>query len=171
MNLQCNPGVTVHAKIVDAEGKAVTGAKVSAQNVYRNKLDADSIDLLAIGPKEQRSVGVFHADRHLGKIVKVSAADAKNTEFQIQLEPVSILKGRIIGRDGQPIAHAVVEGAFLDVVNASTDDDGRFTLTVIPGRPCNLRGIKGNQFLTEVRDLVIPPGETKDLGDVHVNYP
>ena len=108
-------------------------------------------------------------NRRLGRIVKITAKDAANPTYEIRLQPVSTLTGRVIGRDRQPITKALVEGAINDIVQTGTDDDGRFSLTVIPGRPCNLRGIKGvNQFLTDVENLVIPPGETKDLGDVHV---
>jgi len=50
----------------------------------------------------------------------------------------------------------------------NTDAEGKFRMTVVPGEPYNLRGFKdGQEYFTDVKNLALPPGSTKDLGDIH----
>jgi hypothetical protein len=163
LNLQCDPGLTLHLSLVDTDNKPVTGAMQGGR-----KLKTNTLDVLAFRPDERRRLFFLHTARKIGRIITLGPPDAPTGNMSVTLEPYSYITGRLINDDNLPVANAALQGFVFSLPAISTDAEGKFRMTVIPGDPYNLRGFKdGDEFQTNIKNLTLPPGSTKDLGDIH----
>jgi protocatechuate 3,4-dioxygenase beta subunit len=174
IDFQCDPGMTIHVSLVDPEGKPLTGviALHHAPGTFE-RLKTAELDVVTLAPDEKRKLIFRHEDRKLARIVTVAPKDVPTGKITVKLEPLALLRGRFIGNDGQPVANVVLR-AFpgFDGPSATTDADGRFELTILPGEELFLHGMKGpDNFVLDVDRSLIPPGTTRDLGDVHIKQP
>jgi hypothetical protein len=170
LDMHCDPGATIHLSLVDPDNNPLDGVLVlhhSPGSPYR-KLKTSTVDAIAFRPDEKRRLFFFQNDRKLGRIITLGMDDAPNGRIKIKLEPFSNITGRLIGADGQPMANAAIQGFPFELPVSNTDAEGRFQMPILPGEPYNLRGFKdGDEFSTDVQNLALAPGATKDLGDVH----
>lgn len=173
LNFECDPGITVHLKLVDRDGNPVRGATILGHKPDKGyeHLKDDAVDVVALAPDETRRLSILQKDRQVGVIFMLNAADFPSRTSQVKLEPVSYVTGRLLGADGQPMADAMVQGPLFQQYPAGTDANGHFKMLVLPGLPYNIYGIKGRvDFATDAKGLTLASGETRDLGDVHANH-
>jgi beta-lactamase regulating signal transducer with metallopeptidase domain len=173
LDFQCDPGITVHLHLTDPDGKALTGVYLNGHVPgAAERLKTADVDAVALAPDEERTIFFFQKARNLGKILTLKPADVPDRNLVVKLEPNSAITGRLIGKDGQPLTAASVQGFIFNLPAVGTDENGRFTLTIIPGKPYSIRGIKGTyEFITDAKNISLPSGTKRDLGDIHVNYP
>jgi len=175
-----DPGVTVKAKLVDADGKPVSGAGVGGQASWSlwNPDQKAEIELAQYNPDRPRSILFLHPKRGIGKLVEPKKGDVG--PWEVKLEPVGTATGRLVTADGKPIANAVLQihyelpghdawtPSFIhDQVR--TDEKGMFRLSnLVAGVPYSLlyssdRGAGRTQHYETIK---LKTGENKDLGDI-----
>ncbi len=145
-------------------------------------LKTERFTLNSLRPGKPRLLQFVHADKKLaGWLVVQGAEDASPV---VKLEPWGVVTGRLVDEDGQPRSDAQLvfsadrkngphgslrgngSGMSGRIVPSA---DGRFRIEgLAPGLAYSLRlelkpGTRGDWA---VRDLVLKPGETRDLGDV-----
>lgn len=171
VDFQLDPGITIHVTAMEAGEKPVSDITAIGHRpgFGLERISGARFDAVAFSPHEQRQVMVWNPRRRIGKVVTVRPGDVPDRKLTITLEPWSEVSGRLIGPDGQPVANARIEPEVDYVFPGGTDAQGRFRIRLLPGLDCSLRGIKGrDEFNTDAQKVPIKPGETKDLGDVHM---
>ena len=118
-------------------------------------------------PDEVRPLVAFHEALKLAGSVEVHAA--KTDTVELKLVPWSGLAGRLVDEHGEPRTkvHIVYDERFDNPV--VTDHQGRFRIDgLVPGKPAKVwvSPTTGYMSGTVARDLVLKPGEIRDLGDV-----
>ncbi|MBO0699157.1 MAG: carboxypeptidase regulatory-like domain-containing protein, partial [Zavarzinella sp.] len=177
-----DPGLTVKAKLVDADGKPVEGVQIGAQStwgLWSHESAGPEVEITQFNPDRPRAVLFLHPGRGIGKVVTPKKGDAG--PWTVTLEPTATVTGRLVSEDGNPIANAVIRVHYLmpgrNVWTPSfvhelvrTDDKGVFKLTnLVAGLTYSLdhRADNGGGR-RQMHYLHVKPktGETKDLGDV-----
>lgn len=167
--LTLTPGIERRGTLTDAVGKPLTGVRVVGLNDDETpqKLDGSTFTATGLQPKKERALVFFDEGKKLGAVVGVSAAEAN--PFTVKLQPLGVVKGRLLDAEGKPLAK-------LRVVVRLTLDDKRY---------CNLpqeynrlggafgiirgawRGFTGREAMTDregrfhIEGLI--PGEKYDL--------
>jgi RNA polymerase sigma factor (sigma-70 family) len=183
-NLFLDRGQTLTVKIEDAEGQPLKGTTVAGVTAgWPNTMpirDA-SCTIFALDPKKPRRLLVYHAERKLAGSLMVRG-DEKEPPVA-RLAPTGSVTGRVLDRDGQPIAGADVQLSSPEQIASElyrqlsqrqkaihTDKDGRFRIDgIVPEVKFNLNIYQGRTFLVgEPRIGVrqVKSGATLDLGDV-----
>jgi hypothetical protein len=157
-------------RIVNPDGQPLTGVTVWGllPRSSEDTLTGDTFTVRGINPKAPRTLAFLQRDKKLGFFL-TEMPDEKVGPLTVTLQPCGSVSGRIVDRDGQPLA-----GFRLDVssksfwgvrVEATTDKDGRFRAGgLVPGAEYTVwlprqRGI--------LRDSpAIEGGKDKDLGDI-----
>lgn len=93
----------------------------------------------------------------------------------IRLQPVATVTGRLLMADKSPLsgaqiqAIALVKARLQDLPETTTDVQGHFQLTLLPGVKYILR-VESSEFelATTVDPIAIEPGETKSLGELQL---
>jgi RNA polymerase sigma factor (sigma-70 family) len=174
-----DPGVTVRMKLVDGNGKPVTGAGVGGQSTWSLWAPDQQaeVELKQYNPDRPRSILFLHPGRGIGKLVEPKKGDAG--PWEVKLEPVATAAGRLVTADGKPVPNVVLTVHYLmpghDAWTPSsahndmrTDAGGKFRLTNLVG------GLKYSVHYSAERDgarrqhyfyVQLKSGETKDLGD------
>ena len=100
------------------------------------------------------------------KLDRVDLADGN--QFQLKMKPAAKLRGRVVDSEGNPRV-VRIDGYRRPF---RTDDDGRFELPlVLPEFPVTIRAVHGTQLQplgVLVSNLILEPGEVRDLGDLQV---
>ncbi len=184
VDIALDPGVKVRLRVVDQQGKPVTGVK-AAGRLLRDRYDEKAqteaeFDVLTMGPGEDRLVVLVHEDRKLGRVIHVKEGDDKNGPVVVKLEPSATITGRIVDRDGNPVSGATIHlnpkmvGDFpLQLPVLASGQDGKFTVANVAtgwgyyllaeeSRP----GIGADRIGFARRDTAVRPGETTDLGEI-----
>ncbi|MEL6109266.1 MAG: hypothetical protein AAFU85_24930, partial [Planctomycetota bacterium] len=100
------------------------------------------------------------------KIDRVAIAD--DSEVKLIMRRAATLRGRVVGKDGQPRMVRILghERPF------NTEDDGRFELKmVLPNFPLRIQALHPDRtelLGTLFDELILEPGEVRDIGDVRV---
>ena len=161
ITLALDRGVTAAGRLVDADGKAVTGAENYGLDSWATGMwmrprplrwsysaPEATFTALALRPEEKRRVMFVHRDRKLaGSAVVVGGA---KDPVEVRMEPWGEVTGRIVGVDGKPVTGRVdllwdsARKPGLDLgsspfsqpgsAGTSTGPDGRFRIIgLIPG--------------------------------------
>jgi RNA polymerase sigma factor (sigma-70 family) len=184
LNIELEPAARKPVRVVGPDGKPLSGCDATgtaARNTYPMHQSSDTVSVYELVPKQQRFIVVGHQARRL-----VGAAVVKEDDPDpvVTLGPGGAVTGRVVGRDGKPIAgmivtlrfdHPSVAGVF-ELLNMRkqvvTDTDGKFRIdTVLPGRHFRLGFSKGPKNYGPRPDLapqhkVEKHGDTLKLGDV-----
>jgi protocatechuate 3,4-dioxygenase beta subunit len=182
-DLALDPGKTLTVNLEDAEGKPLAGsvaAGVSAQIIRTVPIRGATCRIYALDPANPRQVAFLHAERKLAALVTLRGDEQE--PLTVRLAPTSVLTGRVLDVDGQPVADAEVYTRYGTAVGQQftksqgrfllpqTDKEGRFRLEgVVPGLPMELGFLKGRQMRVPQTRLEIKPlesGRTLDLGDI-----
>ncbi len=182
VDLQVDPGRSLTIQVVDPEGKPLIPTRVKGAGhgpQREEKPDASAVEIRALDPSEPRRVTIFHGARKLVGSVYLKGDEAG--PLTLRLQPWGTIIGRIVDDDGEPrdgvwIGSRYNEDPRRGVLPTSdspipirTGRDGRFRVEgLVPGvlygadaLEMPQRKILGDVF----RDLTVPPGEIKDLGD------
>jgi RNA polymerase sigma factor (sigma-70 family) len=178
------PGVNRTLKIVDADGKPVSGAWVLNDRVYGDgatkPLTGSECLVTALDPEKPRLVYAQHDGEKLAGFI---ALDGKETEPAVlKLQATATVTGRVVDKDGEPLKECRVSPSYRDeeigiLLNTRdlygtspifTDSEGRFTMPNIPAGltvEFDVR-TRGGKYLGHVsKPHTLKPGETLDLGD------
>jgi hypothetical protein len=181
LDITLDPGATVHLRVVDPQGKPVTGVRTGGRRDRgRHDLEAEAqaeIDVLTLGPGEDRMVWLVHEERKLGRVIHVKEGDDKNGPVVVTLEPSAAITGRIVDPDGNPVSGGTIRpglkpsGDFsLGLPQIACGSDGRFTVPNVPiGCDYYLVAESGANITQRrfvVKDAAVRPGETTDVGDI-----
>jgi RNA polymerase sigma factor (sigma-70 family) len=184
VDMQFDAGRSISGTIVGPDGSPVAGCTITGLMAAfdpRKTLNDVKFTAVALDPERPRTVAAISADRKLAAAIKVSGAET--TSPVIKLQPTGIVTGRLTDADGKPVANAKVSVFYSDnVVNqlrsanifdrttTTTDADGCFRAEGVMATQRFGVGfeVKGRmlQTLAKMRDMTIPPGESKDLGDI-----
>ena len=156
LELALKPGITFTGRVVDSEGKAIAGAKVSPMLHVSNwgaPLDPEGIEadtegrfeIGAIPPDHRYNVNVW-VDGYGRASVDADAHDAVNGRLDVgaltlPLADLSI-SGRVVDTQGRPVPHVLVEGYGEGQPNncrTESDAEGRFVLDGVCAGKINLR--------------------------------
>lgn len=180
-DITLDPGVAVTGKVIDLEGKPVSGAFAAGLTGGWNvptKLSGDTFTARSLDDRP-RSVAALDPVRKLAGTLTVSSAT--KGPVTLTLRPWGTLAGRLVDPDGNPLADVRVVPHFrngsvaqaihqwrTDLQGPVTDADGRFTLDgVFPDEPFGLLVAKKARHLDigmRGQELTVKAGEVKDLG-------
>ena len=143
LDLELDVGAKVRLRLVDPRGNPVTGVK-TAGRVQRGRYDREAqtqaeIEVVTLGPGEDRMVLLQQEERKLGRMIHIKAGDDKKGPVLMTLEPAATIIGRVLDADGNPVAGATIRtdprpsGDFpVSLPKVATDQDGRFTVPDVP---------------------------------------
>ena len=107
-----HPGAKVHLRVVDPQGKPVTGVKTGGRRDrghYGEEAEAQAaFDVVNLGPGEDRMVWLVHEGRKLGRLIHVKEGDDKDGSVVVTLVPSATITGRIVDADGNPVSGATI---------------------------------------------------------------
>ncbi len=181
-DLALDPGKTRTVRLEDAQGKPLAGAVVAgvaAMTLRAVPFRTATGRIYALDPTHPRPVAFLHVERKLAAVVTLRGDEKE--PVTVRLKPASVLTGRLLDVDGQPIAGVDVLTLYKSVgreftksqfrwLSPRTDKDGRFRVeAVVPGLALDLGFLKGRQRLVPQPRLNIKPlqsGHTHDVGDI-----
>ncbi len=181
--LVLEPGLTVRGRLVDPDGRPVTGVTASGLRNYVGGipvqtilLDEAEFSVSGLDPVNPRIVWFLNKPRTLSGALVLPGPHAgpDRDPITMTLQPCGTLLGRLLDADGHPkpnveviamIQHESLRfGGFgADVVR--TDVDGRFRITgLIAGVTYRLGGLDVPRMRDG--DITLRIGEIRDLGDL-----
>jgi RNA polymerase sigma factor (sigma-70 family) len=195
LEIELDPAPRTQVKVVDVDGKAVTGTHatgVVCADFHRptHHPDADTVTAFDVAPEEKRLLAVVHAKRRLVGTLTVRADD-KNPV--VKLGPGGTLTGRVVDPDGKPVGDVTVivyygrraVGEASEPLNAEaaevlrtgrrvalTAADGAFRFDALfPGEEFRLTFTKGKkrlgpEYAKAARYTIEKHGDALALGDL-----
>ena len=185
LDLSLDPGAKVQLRVVDPQGKPVPGVKTGGlRNRGRYEIEPEAqaeIDVVTLGPGEDRMVWLVHEERKLGRVIHAKEGDDKNGPVIVTLEPSATITGRIVDPDGNPVSGARIRtglkpgGDFsLSLPEIASGSDGRFTVPNVPmGSEYSLAAVSSAKITRRqvvFKDAAVRPGEVTDVGDIKLKY-
>lgn len=172
--LKADPGKSIRIRVTDPNGAPVTDYRVSGQSTtWPEPLDIPEFQVEGLRADESRNVVILHAQKRLGKVIRIDAGDQPR---EVQLEPCCRVHGRLLDSTGAPlndvelIAWTEPDEDFKPMLQerARTDDDGRFEFAnVPPGCEYRITGQANNRsWYTDNIRFEARSGEDVDLGNV-----
>ncbi|MFL5339239.1 MAG: sigma-70 family RNA polymerase sigma factor, partial [Gemmataceae bacterium] len=197
VNIELEPAPKTVVRVVDADGRPVTGAHANtsaARNAEQpvHYSDTDMVPLYNLEPDEARFLSVVHVERRLVGTLMVKAGDKDHV---VKLGPGGTVTGRVVGTDGKPAEGMIVRllvthigvGIATKLLDAnkerrydiggrqvSTDKNGEFRIDALfPGYEFRLFFLKagknyGPDHLKAPRHTIARHGETLNLGDLRL---
>ena len=111
----------------------------------------------------------YHAEKRLGKVLTLRGDETE--ALTVRLGSCGAVCGRVVDRAGHPVSG---QGLWfgrgdngLDV-KAVTDLQGKFRADLVPGLTYRMPSSLVSRPVKDVDELVVAPGQTKDLGDLPV---
>jgi hypothetical protein len=165
-------------RVVGPDGGPLTG--VTVYGLARGKIDTlagDEFSVRGINPKSNRPLVFHHKEKNLGFYLK-DLRDEEARPLAIKLQPCGSASGRIVDRDGQPVAgrRVLVQGRALRIMGdagggsqwVTTDKDGRFRAEgLVPGQEYVVEEWDKTPSLPRIyAPVVVEPGKHKDMGDL-----
>ena len=133
-------GLTVKGRVLDSQGKPITGATVRGGDIFNNELKLAASDARGKFLLENCPAGALvvtaRADGYAPDLREIHAEDQTALEFV--LGPGHTLRGRIVDRQDKPVAGATIAAdtwrnhRSLDF-RVDADKDGRFDWRSAPG--------------------------------------
>lgn len=195
-NLALAPGRTLTVRVVDSQGKPLSGCRVIGvggnAEPEPEPMPSAEFAVLALTRGESRLLQVWHPERKLAGSLVVYGDDTE--PLTIKLKPAAALTGRFITTGGKPLADAeIFSDNSLPVASpndrlkldlrvgslpgrAHTDKDGRFRIECLAADlKYRLQATRGMYLLFPEGEIAkgvpLTPGRTRDLGDVLVKLP
>ncbi len=159
------PGRSLTGTVLGPDGKPLAGARF-----WGTTLASAEFTEWGINPDkpERRVLDFVHEGKKLAGFLVIKG-DEKGP-LQVRLQPWGAFTGRLVTPQGDPLTDVVVSCKAGD---AYPDKNGRFRLEgLIPGWKYELypskEGLVLNTVGKRLKDLIVKPGETRDVGDVIV---
>jgi hypothetical protein len=190
-DLQADPGRSVDVSVVGPNGRPVTEMKVKGMSDSYATAPypqfSDRFTVYGFDPSTPRRVVVMQTERKLIGSVVLTGNEAGRVV--IKLEPWGSVTGRIVDDEGRPRkamcvgspngsenkqvqTHDILPGAdWNDGIRAG--NDGRFYVEgLVPGVRYSAVARTGFERPGDLfKDIIVSPGEAKDLGDLKVRPP
>lgn len=183
LDIALDPGAKVRLRVVDPRGKPVTGVKTGGRRDrgrYEIEPEAHAeIDVVTLGPGEDRIAWLVHEERNLGRVIHVKEGDDRDGPVVVTLEPSATITGRIVDPDGNPVSGATIrpwlkpQASFsLSLPQIASGSDGRFTVPDVP-TGCEYSLVAESraglsQRRVAFKDAAVRAGETTDVGEMRV---
>jgi RNA polymerase sigma factor (sigma-70 family) len=186
VKVELEPATRTPVKVVNADGKPVTGT--TATGVKHKEIahptdfpDTDTLTVLNLESKKERLLAVFHEKRKLVGTLTLTA-DTKNPV--VMLDRSGTITGRAIGKDGKPLVGLTVTATFTrrqatEAFNAfhkgdfpTTDANGEFRIDgLFPGQEFKLFYTRNKRsYGLEVDPTpaytLAEPGEVRKVGEM-----
>jgi hypothetical protein len=184
-DLTVHPGKSLALHLQDPDGQPLVGVTATGMDAMGSlgALKTAACPVFALDPEQPRRLAFLHGERKLATLVTVRGDEKE--PLIVRLAPASAITGRLLDRDGKPIAGADIvprDAAAVDKREAErvsrsmtpprTDKDGRFRLEgLFPGMKINIQARTNQGFLVEETTPERKPlqsGATQDLGDIRV---
>ncbi len=191
LDLQVDPGRTLTVNPVDPEGKPIAGTVAAGVSDLFNSTEypqpSTTIEIRGLDPSRPRRVTVTHAGRKL--IGSVYLKGDETGPLTLRLQPFGALTGRIVDEDGRPLGGLALTSAGGSFPKRPDEQgilpngnvgggirlgrDGRFRVEgLVPGLKYGGGALGGGMYRGEVfHDVIVAPGEVKDLGDLKLIPP
>jgi len=171
---QRDPGRTLKGIVVGPDGEPLAGARVSGEKPMKywanEPLKGADFTMVSFGDDESRLIQGMHEGNKLAGSLVVHGKD--KGPVRVQLEPWGSVTGRLVKPDGEPMIDVSIDIGHLLRVRAGKD--GKFRIDGLSrGLKYSVRVVKDPGYGLEIsgkdiKDITIKPGETRDLGDIHV---
>ncbi len=191
LDLQADPGRSVTIEVVGPDGAPLGDTKVKGQRELFQTgplpQASSSFDIYALDPAKPRRVVVMHEGRKL--IGSIFLKGGESGPITIKLQPWGSVAGRIVDDEGRPRkgmfigspggsknknpeTHDILPGSDWNQ-GVRVGDDGRFFIEgLVPGLKYSANSRTGFEAHGDLFvDLIVAPGEAKDLGDLKVQPP
>jgi hypothetical protein len=172
-DLLLETGRTLSVTVLDPDGKPLPGVLISGlkdswyAGAWRaTPAGASTHTVEGLKPGKPRVLTFAHQSQHLtGELVLQGDETAPQ---KVTLHPWGVLTGRVVNADGEPRGEAEFQTILPAEGLPTVGKDGRFKIVgLVPGKPYTLDLVK--DFVvrgTVARDVIVGPGEVKDLGDL-----
>jgi hypothetical protein len=158
--------VRLRGGLYDRDGQPVTGVRVMSglTRGWRKSeiIDWSSFEILEMSPHEVRDVIFLHREKKLGKVLTVHGNQTEPLE--VRLDPCGTISGRLVDKNGQPVPNKYLRSLCDSVI--STDQTGRFAEVLVPRARYSLGRLFQCETATLLDEIVLNPGQIRDLGDV-----
>jgi hypothetical protein len=171
-------------RVVGPDGRPLAGVRVcSSGQRDAETLKGDKFTVRGVNPRANRTLVFYHKEKNLGFYLKDLRGETADP-LTVKLQPCGSASGRVLDRDGQPVAglRAVLdrvdyhgrighgrsdgEGGCQVII---TDKDGRFRVEgLVPGQEYRVSRHSGRRpgYLSLYAPVIVKPGEHKDMGDI-----
>lgn len=182
LDLEMDPGMKVGLRVVDPQGKPVTGisaiGRLKRGRQESKPIDQSEFEVDGLGPEEERTVLLRHEERKLGLVIRVKPGDDRNGRIVVKLEPAATITGRVVDADGQPYPGATLRADPLpagdyrpSLPQIGAGKNGRFAVTNVPvgcqyGLGAEGRAANMDRKFAWKKDITVRAGETTDIGDL-----
>ena len=171
VDLQVDPGRTLTVKAIDPEGKPIGGTTVSGlidMAQFEMEQESPTIEIYALDPQRPRRVTIKHARRKLVGQIVIKGDETK--PLTVRLQSWGTIAGRVVDDDGRPRSPLAVYSSGPPIFIGR---DGKFRIDgLVPGLKYGASVREGGKFPGDIfHDVIVVPGEVKDLGDVKVIPP
>jgi RNA polymerase sigma factor (sigma-70 family) len=170
-DLALEPARTLKGSIVGPDGKPAAG--ISAHGLtYRGSetLKTGSFTIQGINPRRSRQIIFQDKEKRLGACLVLKGDESQ--PLVIKLQPCGSVTGRIIDKDGQPVAgmDITIQNSSLSnpqpILHITTDNDGRFRAEgLVAGAKYRVMETSFPALLRP-QEVVVESGKNEDLGDL-----
>jgi RNA polymerase sigma factor (sigma-70 family) len=195
VEIALDPGRTLAGTVLGPDGKPLAGALVGGLDEYTRWTDEPlptaAFTVTGLGPRQQRLLQFAHLEKGLAGSLLVDG-DAKGP-LTVTLVPAGTLTGRLVNRNGKPAVGGEIHALNREYIAPDgiipvpkdvgslprpvrTDKDGKFRIEgLAPGLKYRLSYSTYAYYLRilgpGMDNLMVKPGQTKDLGRVVVEPP
>ncbi|SRR5579883_1083038 len=182
-DMALDPGRTLKGAVLDTDGKPLAGARIAGRKdggFWEDNAGSD-FTVENLKPNKLRVLQFVHEGRKLSGYL-ILRGDERDP-IRVQLKPGGTLTGRVVTPSGKPLSSVRVncqtqmvhqgQRLYLAEFTVYPDKDGRFRIDgLVAGVKYGLSVSRSNLQETiaggNPKDLVVKPGEAKDLGDLRV---
>lgn len=165
LDFTLHPARALRGTVVGPAGEPLAGVRVCGLTSMPDAevLESAAFTVEGLNPRVPRLLSFHHEEKRLGKVLTLRGEQTE--ALTVRLEPCGEVIGRVVDRAGKPVAGMRVW--FARPANdlsalATTDPQGRFRATLVPG----LKYRVPRRLTKDFDELEVGPGQVRDLGDL-----